>query len=268
MLLILVTAALSRNVNRLSTWYSFCMSWIISTFSYSLLSLTGQQLTEPNFGLCFTQALLIYSVPPTTSATTLALLLHTLLTFSSSAGQTQRKLSLYTSCMLVIGPYLLLLTIFIGVALYVTRNPLYLHKADQGTYCNLRNPHDEWLRISMIVVAVISVGIILVQVQLVAWLYHNFRSLRRDSAAFGHILRGVLFTFTGSVTFVTALVLAISDDHNLTFDLIIAFFPVLALFIFGSQKDLLQVWTSWRLPHRENIQNLSSGKNMSERVTN
>ncbi|KAF8884762.1 hypothetical protein CPB84DRAFT_1789000, partial [Gymnopilus junonius] len=239
MLLILVTAALSRNVNRLSTWYSFCMSWIISTFSYSLLSLTGQQLTEPNFGLRFTQALLIYSVPPTTSATTLALLLH-----------------------LVIGPYLLLLTIFIGVAL----KSLIFAQGRSGTYCNLRNPHDEWLRISMIVVAVISVGII--WFKLVAWLYHNFRSLRRDSAAFGHILRGVLFTFTGSVTFVTALVLAISDDHNLTFDLIIAFFPVLALFIFGSQKDLLQVWTSWRLPHRENIQNLSSGKNMSERVTN
>ncbi|PPQ76148.1 hypothetical protein CVT26_011798, partial [Gymnopilus dilepis] len=286
MLLILMTAGLSRNIKRLSTWYSFCSSWVISSFSYSLLFLTGQQFTSPPiYGLCFTQASLIYAVPPTTSATTLALLLHTLLTFSFSAGQTQRQVNLRTLCVLVMGPYLIFLTIFIGVALYVARDPSGLQISSQRTYCNLGrgNIHDTWLRISMIVSALISTAIIVVQFQVIALLYQNYPALRRnESPAFSHVLRGILFTLTASVTFMlalifhsgimdtnfllsTAIVLAISDKHDLTFDLILSIFPVLALCIFGSQKDLFQVWTSWNLPRREDLPTLSLGKGMSER---
>lgn len=64
LLLIIATATIGRGVVRYSTWYSFCVSWIISCLSYSLLFLAGQQSARPPpFGLCVTQSALIYFAP-------------------------------------------------------------------------------------------------------------------------------------------------------------------------------------------------------------
>src|SRR6266498_1561310 len=65
LLLVIVTAIFSPNVKRLPTWFSFCASWIFSCISYTLLTLAGQQFTtHPSYPLCFTQAALVYAVPP------------------------------------------------------------------------------------------------------------------------------------------------------------------------------------------------------------
>lgn len=66
MVLMLITAAMSAKVKRLPTWYSFCVSWVISTVSYSLLFISAEQFTgTPLFYVCYVQASLIYSLPPT-----------------------------------------------------------------------------------------------------------------------------------------------------------------------------------------------------------
>lgn len=54
-------------INRTWTWTSFCVSWIISCFSFCLLFFAGRQFDvneEPAYGLCLIQATLIYSSPP------------------------------------------------------------------------------------------------------------------------------------------------------------------------------------------------------------
>lgn len=62
--LILVIVALSPRLSRLSTWYSFCLSWILSSLSYCLLYISGQQTRpEPEPGLCVFQSGLIYAAP-------------------------------------------------------------------------------------------------------------------------------------------------------------------------------------------------------------
>ncbi|KDR72762.1 hypothetical protein GALMADRAFT_229023 [Galerina marginata CBS 339.88] len=249
MLLVLLTAILSRRVKRLSTWYSFCFSWILSSISYSLLSFAGQQTTStPSYWLCYIQAALIYSMPPTTTCTTLALLVHILLSFPDTAADIPLKINLRTSCLLLMGPYSIFLVMFIGVTLYETRNPAMLWKAPQGTYCDSMNA--DWSRISSIVVAAVSMVIIIVQGQLAARLYSNLHSLRRDSQSFATIFRGMLFTVIGFITLVIAMVFTITNDHTLAFDMIISLFPLLALFVFGSQKDLYQAWFSWESPYK------------------
>ncbi|KAJ6503044.1 hypothetical protein DFH09DRAFT_1289581 [Mycena vulgaris] len=60
--LIVLTALGSRNVKRNSTWYTFCLAWILSCISYTLVFLVGQQ-DSPDFGICVTQAAGIFSAP-------------------------------------------------------------------------------------------------------------------------------------------------------------------------------------------------------------
>ncbi|KAH9477546.1 hypothetical protein JR316_0009768 [Psilocybe cubensis] len=185
MILMVMTASISRKVKRLSTWYSFCVSWILSCSSYLLLFLTGQQT------------------------------------------------SLNPVYWLLLGPYSILLVIFIGVAVYTNRSPGTLQKVSWGTYCRSTNP--DWARISWIVVAVVSMAIIVVQGQLAARLYSNFHSIRRGSQSFATMLRGMLFTLIGFINLVVAMVLVVTNVHDLTFDIIISLFPILGLIVFGSQ---------------------------------
>ena len=71
MTLIFATALLSPQVKRCSTWYTFCVSWIVSCLSYSLLffrnhfKLNGSLLDSDGGveGVCVAQAALVYSVP-------------------------------------------------------------------------------------------------------------------------------------------------------------------------------------------------------------
>jgi hypothetical protein len=62
--LIMAGIAVHPRLSRLSTWYSFCLSWIISALSYCLLYIAPGQLTsEPERVLCITQSGLVYAAP-------------------------------------------------------------------------------------------------------------------------------------------------------------------------------------------------------------
>lgn len=59
-----VSGSSTGPINRSRTWYSFCISWIISCFSYCLLFIANKQFDDAGYGLCVVQAALIYSSPP------------------------------------------------------------------------------------------------------------------------------------------------------------------------------------------------------------
>ncbi|KAJ4468695.1 hypothetical protein J3R30DRAFT_3739396 [Lentinula aciculospora] len=69
----------NQPINRSRTWYSFCISWIISCLSYCLLFFAMEQFNpneKPTYGLCLVQAALMAFKPHiSTGATTFALLL-------------------------------------------------------------------------------------------------------------------------------------------------------------------------------------------------
>lgn len=62
--IIMIIAGFIRGAPRLSTWYTFCFSWVVSSFSYCLLCFFGQQTgADPDPLLCVFQAALIYAAP-------------------------------------------------------------------------------------------------------------------------------------------------------------------------------------------------------------
>lgn len=59
---VILTAWLSPRVRRTSTWFSFVLSWVLSSVAYFILM--GQQTgPPPNAGVCLFQAALIYATP-------------------------------------------------------------------------------------------------------------------------------------------------------------------------------------------------------------
>ncbi|KAF8150018.1 hypothetical protein B0H34DRAFT_172649 [Crassisporium funariophilum] len=63
---VLVTAWLSSQIRRASTWFSFVLSWIVSCTSY-LLVFGNQTGPEPSAALCLAQATLTYGAPVLTA---------------------------------------------------------------------------------------------------------------------------------------------------------------------------------------------------------
>ncbi|PPR05080.1 hypothetical protein CVT24_010267 [Panaeolus cyanescens] len=244
---LLLSAMLSSKIKRLATWYSFCASWILSCLSYSLLTLGGQQTApSPNAPLCAVQAALIYSVPPLTSSTTLALLIQILLNFPNPAAETPTVTTTKVLCGLLIGPYVIFLVLFLGVIVFEVQNPETLVKTVQGTYCNSTDP--AWLKVAFSLVAVVSVVILLVQGHLVTQLYAlRRRVVKGESVASPSLtltIRGFLFVCIGAITLTIAMVFTIKGVQNLAFDIVVSTFPLMAFLTFGTQRDLLCLWSS------------------------
>ncbi|KAF8157153.1 hypothetical protein B0H34DRAFT_489316 [Crassisporium funariophilum] len=245
MLLVLVTGIVNKKVKRLPTWYSFCFSWFLSCLSYSMLFLAGQQTsTHPSYPLCFAQAALLYALPATVACTTFALLVQILLCFPDSVSGTPRHTKTSISCLLLVGPYTIFLLIFTGIALYQSQYPGTLQKAERGTYCISTNP--AWIQISYAVVGITSLVTIFVQGYLAVRLYSNPKAVTRNGHSVATTMRGLMFSFIGLATLIIALIFTITGQSTMLLDIVLATFPVLALLVFGTQKDLFQAWFHWK----------------------
>ncbi|KIK58554.1 hypothetical protein GYMLUDRAFT_245971 [Collybiopsis luxurians FD-317 M1] len=85
------TSTPNQTVNRSLMWFNFSVSWIISCFSFCLLFFEGKQFhmdEPPSFGLCLTQAALVYASSPLTGATTFTLLFDVWFTFHVATTNT------------------------------------------------------------------------------------------------------------------------------------------------------------------------------------
>ncbi|KAF9479871.1 hypothetical protein BDN70DRAFT_878297 [Pholiota conissans] len=244
MVVMLIIAALSSKVKRLPTWYSFCVSWAMSTASYLLLFITAEQFTQtPIFYVCYVQASLIYAMPPTTTSTTLALLVQILLSFPDVTSDRPKKASLLASVMLIMIPYTIFLFLFVGVSAFHTMKPDSLQKSHVGTYCD--SSDSAWLRVSFSLVAGISLLILIVQALLIKKLYQSMRVLKSNPQSTATTIRGIVFTLLGFVSMVLAIFFVLVDKNDLPFDIILSTFPVLALLVFGTQKDMF-AWLLWK----------------------
>ncbi|KAF5324191.1 hypothetical protein D9619_011341 [Psilocybe cf. subviscida] len=253
MVFVLVTCLACRHVKRLETWYSFCFSWVLSAAAYSLLFLSGDQGNpQPIYAVCYTQAALTYALPPTTTSTTLAILVQMLLSLPDTALQTPKRVSRKMVALLLVAPYTVFLIVFIGVAVYHTENPESLQRNSQGTYCISTNL--AWYRVSSAAVAGLSVIIIIVQAQIVMRLRESMRIARADPQQWiATYVRASVFTLIAFITLIVAMVFTITNsDHKIGFDIVLSTFPLLALLVFGTQKDLLFAWTSWDKQYPEN----------------
>ncbi|KAK0489511.1 hypothetical protein EDD18DRAFT_584515 [Armillaria luteobubalina] len=257
--LVASTALLSRRVQRHITWFSFCVSWIVSCISYTLLVIAGQALkTQPTFGLCVTQAALIYAAPPLTGCTTfsLAFYMHTHMR-SSPDGSPAQGDALSMKLVLLLGPYLVWFGILVGILVSGTQQPQLVRKALNGTYCDLKSHIPS--KVSSLVVFISTMGVITISVFVVVQLYRNRRRLGSSTQYVASAVRVVTFSLVGLLALIVSAIYVFTNRQGSTFDIVLAlgkltgtYKPLLVLklalvpnfgvVIFGSQADIVRVW--------------------------
>ncbi|KAF9004749.1 hypothetical protein BDQ17DRAFT_410389 [Cyathus striatus] len=232
MLIILLTAIINSKVKRRSTWYSFCLSWIISPISYGILLLAGQQFNcNPEHILCLTQTALIYAAPALTTATTLSLAVHMLLNFEFITSDTPFDTNYITLALLLILPYCIWSVLLIGVLFYGIENPKTVQRLASEPYCS--SATSTWSHITFVVVGILSVTLITIQVRT----YKSRRVLRNACGhSFATLLRIMVFIVLGSLMLSAAAGFTFAQSNKREpFDIILSLFPVLAALVFGSQ---------------------------------
>ncbi|KAF5336379.1 hypothetical protein D9611_006719 [Ephemerocybe angulata] len=191
LILVVLTAVFCKHIKRWPTWYSFCFSWIISSLSYSLLTIGGQQYQDPpNATLCLIQAAGIYASPPlyvisltlvspfglyqctrsmtnlcaviSTTCATLSMIIHVLLRlrFAKSESSVDESGN-ETIAILVLAPYCVWAVIAIGFSLFTIPNIQTLAVSSTGTYCN--STDRIWPQMVFTVVVISAILIVIIQ---------------------------------------------------------------------------------------------------------
>ncbi|PBK99582.1 hypothetical protein ARMGADRAFT_1059684 [Armillaria gallica] len=252
-LLIVLTAILSRHIQRHFTWLNFCISWIISCVSYTLLVFTGTNGSKHvPYALCVTQAALIYGAPVLTGGTTFSLAFYMYTHVKASLDHTSLGVDTFW---LILGPYLIGLGFFLGVLVSGIRQPSQVHKAQN--YCDLTSPfpYDPYAAILVIVlkgryrskaaalvVALAATGVVLISVFVAVQLYRNRRRLGHGTLHVAAAIRVICFGIVGFLGFVISAVYVITWNQGPGFDIILALVPNFGVVIFGSQADILHAW--------------------------
>lgn len=248
LLVVVLTALCNKKVRRLGTWYSFCISWILSALSYTLLVFAGQQYREPSKPLCMIQAAAIYAAPTLTSCTTLSLLIHVLLVLRFFRSYAKSEAETSTKVVMIVAPYTFWLVIFIGVILFSLANPKIVSMDPIKTYCI--STDTVWYQMSFTVVLIISIIIVLLLMYLGFFIYKNADVRMDDTGLFATAARMIIFGAICFLMLAIALAYSTQSEHQGAFDIILSTMPILALLTFGSQKDLLDTWTFCKGRHR------------------
>ncbi|KAK0501424.1 hypothetical protein EDD18DRAFT_736394 [Armillaria luteobubalina] len=235
-LVIVLTAVLSGHVQRHITWLSFCISWIISCISYTLLIFTGYNRSEHvPFPLCVTQAGLIYGAPVLTGCTTFSLAFYMYTHVRASCDGTSLGVDTFW---LILGPYLLGLGFFLGNLVSGIRQPSLIR---EGTdYCDSTSHFPS--KASALVVTLTTTGVIIISVFVSMRLYRNRRTLGHDELLVTTAIRVILFGIVGFLGFVIATVYILIWSPGSAFDIVLALVPNFGVVIFGSQADILRAW--------------------------
>ncbi|KAF9561178.1 hypothetical protein CPC08DRAFT_750117 [Agrocybe pediades] len=245
-LLILLTALVSRNVQRHSTWISFMITWVVSSAAYLLLFLSGNLHTlQPIYGLCLAQATMIYAVPIMTAASTLALVTQVLFNVRNlfRAGS-RRNENVWTFALLMI-PYQLLSIMLVACLLIGLYEPETVHRSDlQTPYCNMINRIPS--KISSISVASLMIPTIVLEVVICGILKRNWRVLRNRTYPLTAIFRVIGFSVLGMLAVALSVLFAASEDRDPEVNIIISALSPSAFLIFGTQHDIIRAWMFWR----------------------
>nr|GAT57278.1 predicted protein [Mycena chlorophos] len=253
LILLILTAALAKRVKRNPTWYNFVVSWIISCISYSFIFIIGQQ-EDPQFGPCLFQESLIYGAPVLTSSVTLAFAIDMLLNIlAASAPQRSQHRRRYLTILLLVMPYLVWLGIVISLLVYGGENPKMVRKGPNGTYCDLEA--DTPSKVSSGLTVILTFVLLIIEGYITARIIKNRRVLNKDNKLIRMAVRVMVFSIFGAVGLGIGIAYVLYSIPGASFDVIMSTLPTGLILIFGTQADLLSVWTFWRAPPMEGAAN-------------
>ncbi|KAE9403547.1 hypothetical protein BT96DRAFT_990208 [Gymnopus androsaceus JB14] len=263
-------------INRSRTWYSFCISWIISCFSYCLLFFAREQFNqneEPTYGVCMIQAALIYSSSPLTGATSFALFLDVWwMLHASMLGKKFGGSALMTT--LLVAPYAFWVILTIGFLVAGGANPQTVQRdLAVDPYCVLSHPVPSLIVCSLTLVfglAVLVMLLILAVDMHRMRIQNSFNSSRSkfelrtagdhendNRSGYGRTRAQMLALIVRLITFGVLGVIVVSISTVFVFnratgmgpdlmfavaDLTMAGLPSAGVVIFGTQMDFLQLW--------------------------
>ncbi|KAF9071789.1 hypothetical protein BDP27DRAFT_458650 [Rhodocollybia butyracea] len=255
---VIFTACLSPQVKRYATWYSFCVSWIMSGLSYSLTLVVNAYSGPGGYSdsvsaeaqrACLSQAALIYASPALTGFTSLAMCLHVCLFVHAALNvpMTQVKTSITT--LLVVGPYIVWITMFVVLFLLGQTHPQAVQLSPTGFYCHLKLPEPVTVSSSITIIA--TIGVTITETWMAIKVHQNRGHLTQTSHPMAFVVRVFLFGFVDLFTLAVGLLFlqpqpTRRDDVANCF--LMSLVPMLVLVIFGSQKDIIQVWMFWKKP--------------------
>ncbi|KAJ7664704.1 hypothetical protein B0H17DRAFT_1143648 [Mycena rosella] len=226
--IIVLTALGSHNVQRNSTWYTLCAAWILSSLSYTLIFLAGQQ-HSPGFGICLTQAAGIYSAPSLTSCATLSFAIEMLIGVRAASTNISLKRKQYFTLALLILPFFIWLFLFLGF-LFVSAL-----SGPNGTYCDLNSFVPS--KISGLLVAVTMLFILLIEGYIGTCLFRG-RKVLQDRQLITMAMRGMVFSLLGVLGLGIGFAYVLFSEEGPVFDILIAL----------QSQDLFNVWLFWRRP--------------------
>lgn len=241
-IVILLTATFHPGIKRFRTWSSFMLSWIVSCINYSLLTFVGQQSQEfPTHGLCLVQGALVYSIPTLTGGTVLGLAVHTYLNMRYILSKVSYPLHVLTIYLLVVTPWVVGLMMFIISIVWGAQHPETVRLGKNGTYCHFRDSN--FSQITSSVVMALTLSSIVVEAAIGYHLYKQRREILGSGYSMAMALRVMSFSICAAVGLGLSVAWIVASIHGQVFEMVLAVLPIAVVIIFGTQMDLINVWT-------------------------
>jgi len=244
--LIVLTNFASRKIVRHPVFLNFCITWTCFSSSYLVLLYAGQiERLYPTFSLCLTQAAMIYAGAAMMGVSTFVFLLHLFLVLRGTLYP-KPPLSWHTLRLVAIisVPYLAYIIVFTAAMVAGNRNSQLVHRS--SFYCT----------INLAAVAHLGTGIavagllfsLIPGTLIVVMLYRGRKIILKadkGSLNISLLIRTLVFILCGLIALSVCAVILTHSGTQVS-NIIIACLPVIAVFVFGSQTELLHAWCLWR----------------------
>ncbi|KAJ8509088.1 hypothetical protein ONZ45_g8716 [Pleurotus djamor] len=252
LMIIALTAWLSKSIRRSPAWYNFLITWMLSCVSF--LVILGQQTSHgrPQFGICLLQSMLIYAAPvvTVTAGLSFSIEMWRIVTRATSGRSTA---SPKVDILLIVAPYFIHLAICIEVLVMgLSDRSLVARDVETFMFCHLASPTPALITAVLVITSILFVIGFLTSTALhIRKHWTTFRLLQARQVAnirkmvirFGIFVTLPMLALVLSVTQVTANLKGVADS---LLTIAVGTLPLGAALIFGSQADLLDVWMFWK----------------------
>ncbi|KAF7353836.1 hypothetical protein MVEN_01069200 [Mycena venus] len=243
--LLLLTAALSKKVQRNPMLINFCVTWLIYATSFTLVLYAGKQVgPEPPVGLCIIQAAFVYGAPVMASMAGLSLVLHLWLSLQTGKGVLARAAGGWRFMLLLGSPYILFLAFSVTMVILGSLKQDAVSRSRYLFYCTINLPYVNAVPATS---GFIMLAIILFEVLTGIELYRRqkaFKTMGRtqhDSPPMHLFIRVGIFSLYSVLALVGCIAFWASTGDTLPY-FIQASLPTAAFIIFGTQEDFLRAW--------------------------
>ncbi|KAF8968092.1 hypothetical protein BDZ97DRAFT_451415 [Flammula alnicola] len=247
--ILLLTAWLSPRIRRASTWFTALGTFIIGC-SANLMLLGRQNGPPPSPGsrLCLTQAALIHASAILGGLYSASFILQAYMTLRLALNSRSNVPQKYIILLHAV-PSASFVIAFVGFLMYGLANPTTPQRTPTGMYCHISSPGPREIAGGIALVSMLL--LIIVEVLIIIALRRASGSLasllqKDDHVSRDSLIRVIIFSIGPILAIVISCFqyLDTSGKETANVSILLATVPCFVVVVFGSQKDILQVWTA------------------------